>query len=154
MGELMKTACKSVNGTAVAPLAQADGTQFAERKFGTAAFPLFSADAIRDTSNHDSETVDVSAYGLISLRIANTLKDANGNGVSITFQVRDDTLTTSFNIHYADGTSISQAIAYGYTVVLPDDIPLLNYISSLTLRAKASAVPTSGSLSISAVCKR
>lgn len=154
MSELLKTACKTPQGTAVAPLAQADGTQITERKFGTATFPFFTAEGIRDTNDHDSATVDVSAYGLVSLRVANGLKDANGAGIPVTLQFQNDAINTTFTLRNIDGTEIKPVIPYGYVVVLPDDIPLLNYFSTLTLRVRASAVPSSGSLSISAVCKR
>lgn len=154
MSELLKTACKTSQGTAVAPLAQADGTQIAERKFGTAVFTFFSAEGIRNTNDHDSPTVDVSEYGLVSLRIANGLKDGSGAAIPVTIKFKNDAINDTYTLRHIDGSDIKYTIPGGYYVVLPDDIPLLNYFSSLTIRVKASAVPSSGSISISAVCKR
>lgn len=114
---------------------------------------------IRDTDAHvfpesGVAAVDISDYAITSLRISNAydvpiqirfygdnLSDATAGGSWLS-----DKNNTVFVFNVPNGNAIA--------VLTPEDFPPLYYLRRLRVRVNCETAPTSGSLSITAICRR
>lgn len=109
---------------------------------------------LRDANTHEvpeSQAVDVSGYGIISLRIINTLDVP----VTLGFYT-DHHLTRTRYMADAEGIPIAVEIQPNTYIqmITPDDIPQLNYIRYLRVYLKANTAPTSGNVNLWFALKR
>ena len=98
-----------------------------------------------------TDDVDLSDYAVVSLRVINTL------GTDVTLKFLGDTgdQDTSW-LAGATGVPYEVVKESGNleTVILPDDLPILNYLKTLKVRISTAEAPTTGALNIYAICKR
>ena len=114
--------------------------------------------AIRDTSAHvfpsaGESWIDISEFAITSLRIKNDLNQP----CTMRFY-SDYGPATDAGSWLADknGTAFAVIIPTGSTMIMltPDDFPPLNYLRGLRIRVNCDTAPTSGTLSVYAMCKR
>ena len=98
--------------------------------------------------------MDLNDWATFSLRVANTLKDADGNNVSCYAKIQFDQYGTSYNTKNAAGENVSIELPYGYVFITPEDYPLFNYLASIHLSVTADVTPASGAIEIKIVKKR
>ena len=150
---LLKTALKA-NGTAVAAAGDSSGNAFIKHIWESEISTVLESAQIRDTADHYGALVNLNNWGTFSLRVANTLKDADGNNISCHAKVQFDQYNTSYNVKDASGQNINIELPYGYIIITPEDYPFFNYLASLHLMVAADVIPTSGTIEIVAVKKR
>ena len=150
---LLKTALKA-NDVAVPAAGDAGGNAFIRHIWESETSSLLSSVQIRDTEVHYSALVDLNNWGTFSLRVANTLKDADGNNVSCHATVQFDQYGTSYNTKNASGENVNIELPYGYIFITPEDYPLFNYLASIHLSVTADVTPASGAIEIKLVKKR
>lgn len=150
---LLKTALKA-NDVAVPAAGDADGNAFIRHIWESETETLLASNQIRDKTDHYSSTVQLNGWGTFSLRVANTLKDADSNNVSCSAKVQFDQYGTSYNTKNAAGENVSIELPYGYVFITPEDYPLFNYLASIHLAVTADVTPASGAIEIKIVKKR
>ena len=120
---------------------------------------IVGSESIRDTSAHvyppdGTARIDVSDYAITSLRIVSSLDQP----ATIRFLQDNTAVTTQAGGWLADknGSAFVFVIPTGNTTIIitPEDFPPLNYLRGLRVRIKCDTAPTTGYISIYALCKR
>ena len=149
---MMKVAGKNPSGNAAAFAVNASGHQMIEHVWVTEENVAVESLEIRDTSAHTSTAIDVSTYGLVSLRVKSTLDQA------VTIQFYKDTGNTNTTYMYSStGGALNFTIPASdgkVRVFTPDDLPYLPYLGRLRLRLACSTAPSTGNISINVVGRR
>jgi hypothetical protein len=144
--KMMKVCGKNPDGNATALRMDEDGNVKIKRVWETEV-----QEVVTLTVNAESKTggngeyvavnrgidADVSEWGMVSLRVRNALS------VSVTIYIVSDLLTdrlllSSKILKNSDGNNISFTIpANSDTIITPDDVPVLNYMSMFSFRVQA-----------------
>ena len=130
------------------------GADAMERTWTIEKVTLFDNVELRDTNHIDSSQIDTSDVGMISLRVDNALKDSNGDYVQVQMRFQSEGGSGSYNTRDANGEAILLTFGGGYHFVTPDDLPILNHLQWLRIRAAAVTTPASGNLRVKAILKR
>lgn len=106
---------------------------------------LFNDQEIRSTSAIWSDTIDVSEYAIVSLRVYNNMNKP----ATIRFG-SDLTPSNTSYLYDKDGTSLSLNINNDSKIemITPEDFPALHYLKRIRIRASCEESPTSGSLTV------
>ena len=149
---MMKVAGKNPSGNAAAFAVNASGHQMIEHVWVTEENLIVDSLEIRDTDAHTTGAIDISTYGLVSLRVACSLDQA------VTIQLYRDTNASSTAYMYsATGGGLSFSIPASdnkMRIFTPDDLPYLPYINKLRLRISCSTAPTQGVIKVYVVGRR
>lgn len=151
MKELLKVAGKSESGTAKPMLVTNEGSPIVTRDWRSMVEVLYPETEVRTDTYKLIKSTKVKDYGLISLRILNTLDSdlrmvfcgEYYGDVDNRYLIRD----------MASNNYIEINIGKGYSIITPDDFPILNYLETLYFQIKAETTPTEGVLAIWGVYK-
>jgi len=151
MADILKIGAKGEDGLVKAIASDNDGHIQTGKKWNTKVFTpakLWRAE-IRDT-NYIIESVDVSEYGLISLRVRNK----TDKPITIAFQL-DTEVNSSSGLRDHNGNKMEIVIPANNVWMLftPEQIPLLHYVNLLNLYVYAGEAPTTGAFSLQVVAK-
>ena len=152
MADVLKVGVKGEDGLVKAVASDNDGHIQTGKMWKTKVFTPTNLwrKEIRDTTPIQ-ESIDVSEYGLISLRIRNR----TDKPITIAFQL-DTEANSSSGLRDYNGNKIEIVIPPNgpWLLYTPDQIPLLNYVNLLNLYVYASEAPTTGAFYLQAVAKR
>ena len=146
--KMMRIAGRTSGGTAVPMLADANGNIATTRTWKKEWVSLLAATAVTDANAHDVTAYDVSGIPMFSLRVCNR------TGVDVTLSFKTDVNTSNgYTLCDADQADYAITIASSsrYTIITPEDLPILNYIKYLRIVYKAASTPSSGTLEINMV---
>lgn len=150
MSTLIKFGGKGSDGTAKAIATNNNGNLEVAKKWTFLDTEVLN-EAISDTSNHFCTPVDVSEFGLNSIRIINTTSK------EINVRLLQD-VSTSSNTYLVncDGSEYTLTIPAEarYYVITPETWPVLNYLHYLRILVSASTAPSSGSVKVHVMSKR
>lgn len=110
---------------------------------------------IRDTDAHvypanGEGQIDISDYAVSSIRIRSSLDQP------CTIRFYDDTGTGASWLANANGEVYAFTVPVGNVTItlLPEDFPPLYYLQGLRIRVSCASSPTSGALTVIAICRR
>ena len=149
--ELLKIAGKASDETAKPFALDNDGHALAVRKWHSMSEILYPETEVRTDTYKIVRSENIRDYGLISLRIDNTL----GVNIHLIFLKEYDYSVDGRKI-MRDASSnnyLEMDIGQGYTIITPDEFPFLNYLEILCFQFKAESVPTEGTVKIWGVYK-
>lgn len=139
--KMMRIAGRTSGGVAVPMKASSDGDISTTRTWRKEWITIEANVEIRDTTAHMCPAIDVSNIPTFSLRILNRL----GTPITLTFMT-DVNQSNGYQLMNMDATYKEVTIqpTNEYTMITPEDVPLLNYIRYLRLKVTASTAPESG----------
>ena len=151
MADILKIGAKGEDGLVKAIASDNDGHIQTGKMWKTKVFTPTNLwrKEIRDTTPIQ-ESIDVSEYGLISLRIRNR----TDKPITIAFQL-DTEANSSSGLRDHNGNKIEIVIPPNgpWLLYTPEQIPLLHYVNLLNLYVYAGEAPTTGSFFLQVVAK-
>lgn len=148
--KMMKIAGKTNDSTVAGVKVTTEGNIEDVRKWHYEYVNILNAAEIRDTSAVVVDGGNVEDYGLISLRVINTLDQP----IRIQFYT-DSTRTGGSSTLNVDGKTYTKVVqnVSGVEILTANEIPFLNHLRYIKLRVTATTAPTSGNLTIF-LCKK
>lgn len=144
----MKIGGKTASNTAVGVQVASDGAVVAQKEWNNQVINLYTSSGNLTTGTYKPDALDISTYGAVSLRIRNT------TGVDMTIGFYKE--GTNVYLRDYDGNLIQISISgslNGWTMVTPNDIDALQWLSQLAISFTMDEATSSGSVIIDVVTK-